>query len=171
MTIPRFDTEGTFDNYKDEYVKDYIDDFNSNDSYDPDKPQNNVVAYRNFNKSKTLLIDDDHLNGRVQTEYVLEQKNYNDTEDLLSGKASNLSKKSSQRKDASPLVKYVVQKTEETPEKETREDPFKIPRPMTSYKKKGMITKVNINDEGRDLLAGRRKLMKRQNLNKAFSSK
>jgi len=170
MTIPRFDTDVTYDYTKDDLAKDYIDDFNSNDSYDPDKLKNGVIAYKRFDKSKTVTLDSNEGKDRLNTEYILEQNDYYDLDELTSGKNTNKSKKSSLRKDTSPLSKYIDQQKSESPKKETREDPFGLKKPDISYKKKGLITKVNINDDGRDMLAGRKRLMKRTKLNKVLGS-
>lgn len=45
MTIPRFDTEMTQD-FRHDSINDDFDDFNSNDSYDPDRPKSNIQAYK-----------------------------------------------------------------------------------------------------------------------------
>lgn len=72
MTIPRFDTDITYDYSREDFPKEYLDDFNSNDSYEDPTAKKQISAYQNFNKSKTLIIDEGDHRGRVQTEMVLE---------------------------------------------------------------------------------------------------
>lgn len=61
MTLPRFDTELTYD-YARDSTEGYVDDFNSNDSYDPDKHKNDFRAYKVSKPSRMMTIQDEDAN-------------------------------------------------------------------------------------------------------------
>ena len=169
MTIPRWDTDMTYDYSKDEFGREYIDDFNSNDSYELGKTNTHVVAYKNSGKSRTLLIDEGDDRRRLQTDFDLKHNDYHEFEELTSDKINSLSKKSSQRKDKS-LNGTLQSKTIHNPLNEEIKEEFGVKKPNFSFKKKGLITKVHLNNEARDLLAGRRKVIKKPQFNKVITS-
>lgn len=164
MTIPRFDTEMTYDLSKEDIPKEYLDDFNSNDSYEEPKAKNQISAYKNYGKSRTLLIDEGIPAGRVQTEMAIHRQDSIEHDEVTSGKSKNSFTKSSKRI-SEKMKENNDYKTTESPRHIKEEDLSGLMRPSTSYKKKGLITKININDQGRDLLAGRKRVLKRPVIN------
>lgn len=85
MTLPRFDTELTDEERNECDILRGLDDYNSNDSYDQERPQNDKVrAYKDAYGGKMQITENDE--GRVsQTtpDYVYEQNAYYDFESKL----------------------------------------------------------------------------------------
>jgi hypothetical protein len=82
MTLPRFETDLTYDYRQDTGDKDF-DDFNSNDSYDPDKRTSSMNNYKEFMQQTHGSLADKNLNFEEKkhhhkeiSNYILEQNDY-----------------------------------------------------------------------------------------------
>lgn len=86
MTIPRFETEITYNYGGDGFDKEgYIDDFNSQDSYDQDKFKNEYRAYKDSSGMKMTITEEDLANS-PNKKYILEQNENSEIDDLADDK-------------------------------------------------------------------------------------
>jgi hypothetical protein len=84
MTLPRFETEHTYDYGGDSFEKDaYIDDFNSQDSYGPEILTQDIRAYNNPNGLKLAITEEDQIMPS-NTEYIHDEKAHFDINEVPS---------------------------------------------------------------------------------------
>lgn len=165
MTIPRFETEVTYDYAKDA-LGDEFDDFNSQESYDPDKARDAYSAYKTNYLSKQLSVEStEDRNERPKTEYILEQSDYYDFENLTADKVSSPHKKISCGKLKSSANKSIIEGRREASNLSS------LQMPERSYQRSGLITKINLNEQNRDKLVGRKRIVRKDTLESQKGSK
>lgn len=142
MTMPRFDTEITYDYSREDFPKEYLDDFNSNDSYEDPTTKKQISAYKNFNKSKTLIIDEGERRGYVQTEMVLGCNDSIEPDELTSGKSNKNSQKKSSKRIPGISKQAITDYQNTESDLGSKPEDSGIMRPNLGYRKKGLITKV-----------------------------
>lgn len=156
MTIPRFETDITSDYRQDTLENKDFDDFNSNDSYDPDRLAHGLRAYKTpgLDKQHSAGLDADYKE-RAHTDYILEQNDYYDLNATQPKRVESPVK----RIETSKL--YASTKKVEFEEAKREAGSASMMYPNQSYKKSGLITKIHVNDHNRDMLAGRKKLIRK----------
>lgn len=168
MTIPRFDTDVTYDYSTNDIPKEYMDEFNSNDSYGDAAFRMQTNAYESSKKSKTLLIDEGEARGRVHTQMQLDHNDSIENDNILDKFNQPMAKPA---KRLSETIKMSNDYQNSNPlEDQEKEDFLGVAKPNLGYKKKGLITKVNINDHNRDLLAGRKRVIKKTKFNRNLAT-
>jgi seryl-tRNA(Sec) selenium transferase len=84
MTLPRFDTELTDEERNDGDILRAIEGYNSNDSYDQERPPSKVRAYRDAYGSKMQITENDEGHPlNTAPDYAYEENAYYDLESKL----------------------------------------------------------------------------------------
>ena len=160
MTLPRYETELT-DDYRQETIDKDFDDFNSNDSYDPEKRSSSINNYKEFMQTNYSVGDQNSntyegkCHQKDSSKYILEQNDYWDTNESPVGikKYWSLNNPSTKTTNSTGL---------KSPIEESNKPDFNatIKYPDRSYKRAGLMTKIASSEE-RIPLGNKKKVSKK----------
>lgn len=147
MTMPRFETDLTYD-YRQETAEKDFDDFNSNDSYDPEKRTSSINNYKEFIQMNGTMTDQNSnpdekkFHHKEISNYILEQNDYWNTQESPVGVKKYWSVNNSSCKPTnSSGLKSPIEDQNKIDFNST------IKYPERSYKRTGLMTKITASEE------------------------